>query len=87
MIPKSSSIIQCQVKSLKSKHCNRQTVLSTKQKRAHGSDNVFEAVSAITGQPFASAAATEFLAMRSLEINMSLLLRARTTSLGTDLKK
>lgn len=60
---------------------------STKQKRAHGSDNVFEAVSAITGQPFASAAATEFLAMRSLQINMSLPLRARTAGLGTDLKK
>lgn len=60
---------------------------STKQKRAHGSDNIFEAVSAITGQPFAFAAATELLAMRSLEINMSLPLRARATSLGTDLKK
>lgn len=60
---------------------------SREQKGAHGSDNVFEAVSAITGQPFASAAATEFLAMRSLQINMSLPLRARTTSLGTDLKK
>lgn len=60
---------------------------STRQKRAHGSDNVFEAVSAITGQPFASAAATEFLTMRPLEINMSLPLRARATGLGTDLKK
>lgn len=51
------------------------------RRRAHRSDNVFEAVSAITGQPLAFAAATEFLAMRSPEINVSFLLRAGTTSL------
>lgn len=56
-------------------------VQSAKQQRARRSDNVFEAVSVITGQPLAFAAATKFLAMRSLEINVSLLLRAGTTSL------
>lgn len=56
-------------------------VQSAKQKRAHGSDDVFEAVGVITGQPLAFAAATKFLAMRSLEINVSFLLRAGTTSL------
>lgn len=54
---------------------------STKQKRARRSDNVFEAVSVVTGQPLAFAAATEFLAMRSLEVNVSFLLRAGTTGL------
>lgn len=55
------------------------------QNGARRSDNVFEAVSVITGQPLASAAATEFLAMRSLEINVPFLLRAGATSLRTGL--
>lgn len=57
------------------------------QNGARGSDNIFEAVSVITGQPLASAAATELLAMRSLEIDVPLLLRAGATSLRTGLRK
>lgn len=57
------------------------------QNGARRSDNIFEAVSVITGQPLASAAATELLAMRSLEIDVPLLLRAGATSLRTGLRK
>lgn len=65
----------------KVKTCKTDKVQKSKQKKAHRSDNVLEAVSVITGQPLAFAAATKFLAMRSFEINVSLLLRAGTTSL------
>lgn len=55
--------------------------------RAHKSDNVLEAVGVITGQPLAFAAATEFLAMRSCEINVPFLLRTGAASLEAGLKK
>lgn len=57
------------------------------QNGARRSDNIFEAVSVITGQPLASAAAAKLLAMRSLEIDVPLLLRAGATSLRTGLRK
>lgn len=62
-------------------------VQSANWRRAHKSDNVLEAVGVITRQPLAFAAATEFLAMRSCEINVPFLLRAGAASLEAGLKK
>lgn len=60
---------------------------STNWWRAGKSDNVLEAVGVITGQPLAFATATEFLAMRSREINVPFLLRAGAASFEAGLKK
>lgn len=44
-------------------------------------DNIFEAVSVVTGQSFAFAAAAQLLTVRPLEVNVPFLLRAGATGL------
>lgn len=61
----------------------------TPDKKEHGgsSDNVFEAVGGVTGQPHALAATTQILAVRPLHVNVPLLLFAAAAGLRAALKQ
>ena len=51
-----------------------------------GSDDVFEAIGSVTGQPHSFTAATQVLAVRPLHVNVPLLLLTAAASLGATLK-